>query len=103
MYDPPSIVDAIQGERCTALHGVPTHFIGVLAEVAKRRRAAGLGEGAKLEGFERLRTGIAAGAPIPIDLMKRLTREMGLTELTNAYGMSERVLAPCFYTYTDIG
>lgn len=67
---------------------MPTHFIGVLAEVEKRRQAAGLGEG-KLEGFERLRTGIAAGAPVPIDLMKRLISEMGLTELTNAYGMSE--------------
>lgn len=54
----------------------------------KRRRAAGLTQG-KLEGFERLRTGIAAGAPVPIDLMKRLINEMGLTELTNAYGMSE--------------
>ncbi|KAF8345376.1 acetyl-CoA synthetase-like protein [Amanita rubescens] len=75
VYDPPSIVEAIQDERCTALHGVPTHFIGVLAEIAKRRK--------------RLRTGIAAGAPIPIDLMKRLTREMGLTELTNAYGMTD--------------
>ncbi|KAK2461010.1 hypothetical protein APHAL10511_006951 [Amanita phalloides] len=89
VYDPPSIVDAIQGERCTALHGVPTHFIGILAEVASRRQAAGIGEGGKLEGFDRLRTGIAAGSPVPIDLMKRLINEMGLTELTNAYGMTE--------------
>lgn len=88
VFDPPAIVDTIQAERCTALHGVPTHFIGVLTEVEKRRRAAGLTRG-KLEGFERLRTGIAAGAPVPIDLMKRLINEMGLTELTNAYGMSE--------------
>jgi acyl-CoA synthetase (AMP-forming)/AMP-acid ligase II len=85
VYDPPSIVDAIQSERCTALHGVPTHFIGVLAEIEKRRGDLGCG---KLEGFDRLRTGIAAGSPIPIDLMKRLIREMGLDALTVAYGMS---------------
>lgn len=85
VYNPPAIVDAIQSERCTALHGVPTHFTGVLAEMTKRRGSSG----GKLEGFERLRTGIAAGSPIPIDLMKRLIREMGLDELTVAYGMTE--------------
>ena len=37
IFDPPSIVDAISEERCTALHGVPTHFLGVLAEVQRRR------------------------------------------------------------------
>jgi hypothetical protein len=39
-FDAPRIVDAVAAERCTALHGVPTHFLGVLAELA-RRRAAG--------------------------------------------------------------
>jgi acyl-CoA synthetase (AMP-forming)/AMP-acid ligase II len=78
--------------------------------VEKRRRAAGLTQG-KLEGFERLRTGIAAGAPVPIDLMKRLINEMGLTELTNAYGMSEcngyplsllsRHLCSCHYSTAE--
>ena len=37
LFDPPSIVDAVVQERCTALHGVPTHFLGVLAEVDRRR------------------------------------------------------------------
>ena len=37
IFDPPSIVDAVTQERCTALHGVPTHFLGVLAEVQRRR------------------------------------------------------------------
>lgn len=37
IFDPPSIVDAVAEEKCTALHGVPTHFLGVLAEVEKRR------------------------------------------------------------------
>ena len=37
VYDPAAIVDAVTEERCTALHGVPTHFLGVLAEVQRRR------------------------------------------------------------------
>lgn len=38
IYDPPSIVDAVVEEKCTALHGVPTHFLGVLSEVEKRKK-----------------------------------------------------------------
>lgn len=38
-FDPPAIVDAVVAEKCTALHGVPTHFLGVLSEVDKRRDA----------------------------------------------------------------
>jgi hypothetical protein len=40
MFDPKAIVEALVEEKCTALHGVPTHFLGVLAEV-DRRRAGG--------------------------------------------------------------
>ncbi|PPQ75996.1 hypothetical protein CVT26_005948 [Gymnopilus dilepis] len=82
-YDPPSIVDAVVAEKCTALHGVPTHFLGVLAEVEARNA-----EGQTVDTSS-LRTGIAAGSPIPIDLMKSLIEKMNLTELTNAYGMTE--------------
>jgi acyl-CoA synthetase (AMP-forming)/AMP-acid ligase II len=39
IYDPKAIVDSIIQDRCTALHGVPTHFLGVLAEVQKRQDA----------------------------------------------------------------
>jgi len=39
IYDPRAIVDAVISERCTALHGVPTHFLGVLAEVEQRQQA----------------------------------------------------------------
>lgn len=39
IFDPRAIVDALVAERCTALHGVPTHFLGVLAEVRARREA----------------------------------------------------------------
>lgn len=39
IFDPPAIVDAVVQEKCTALHGVPTHFIGVLQEIEKRQAA----------------------------------------------------------------
>ncbi|KAJ3986184.1 acyl-CoA synthetase [Lentinula detonsa] len=70
-------------EKCTALHGVPTHFLGILSEVEKRKS-----EGDVLN-LNNLRTGIAAGTTIPIDLMRRLISEMNLRDLTNAYGMTE--------------
>ncbi|KAH9962203.1 acetyl-CoA synthetase-like protein [Russula dissimulans] len=83
IYDPRAIVDAVIKERCTALHGVPTHFLGVLAEVERRQQA-----GETLD-FSRLRTGIAAGSPVPIELMKQLIAKLNLRELTIAYGMTE--------------
>ncbi|KAJ7207094.1 hypothetical protein GGX14DRAFT_500091 [Mycena pura] len=83
IFNPPAIVDAVVQERCTALHGVPTHFLGVLAEV-ERRRAAG-----ETLDMRQLRTGIAAGSPIPIELMKQLIAKLNLVDLTNAYGMTE--------------
>ncbi|KAI0371268.1 acyl-CoA synthetase [Pilatotrama ljubarskyi] len=83
IFNPPAIVDAVTQERCTALHGVPTHFLGVLAEVQRRR------EQGDLIDTRSLRTGIAAGSPIPIDLMKQLIEKLNLTELTVAYGMTE--------------
>lgn len=100
-------MDAVTQERCTALHGVPTHFLGVLAEVEKRREDGLTVDFSQLRlvlhfknpNFRKvdqglggsviiLRTGIAAGSPIPIDLMKQLISKLNLTELTNAYGMS---------------
>ncbi|EAU81427.2 acyl-CoA synthetase [Coprinopsis cinerea okayama7 len=95
IYDPAAIVDAVSKERCTALHGVPTHFLGVLAEVEKRKK-----EGEKLD-FTNLRTGIAAGSPIPIDLMRRLISQINLTELTVAYGMTETSPVSFQTTSTD--
>ncbi|KAI0646510.1 acyl-CoA synthetase [Trametes meyenii] len=83
IFSPPDIVDAVMQERCTALHGVPTHFLGVLAEVQRRHE-----EGEAVD-TRSLRTGIAAGSPIPIDLMKQLIEKLNLTELTVAYGMTE--------------
>ncbi|KAJ3762213.1 acetyl-CoA synthetase-like protein [Lentinula raphanica] len=78
-----SIVDTLVNEKCTALHGVPTHFLGILSEIEKSKSE---GEGLDLS---HLRTGIAAGTTIPIELMRRLISEMNLRDLTNAYGMTE--------------
>lgn len=68
-------LEAVHGEKCTALHGVPTMFAAELAE----RRMAGY-------KISHLRTGIAAGAPVPLQLMEDLRAEFDLQELTNTYG-----------------
>ncbi|KAJ7637134.1 hypothetical protein FB45DRAFT_789374 [Roridomyces roridus] len=83
IFDPKAIVETVVQEKCTALHGVPTHFLGVLAEV-DRRRANG-----EVFHTPQLRTGIAAGSPVPIELMKNLIEKLNLDGLTNAYGMTE--------------
>jgi len=82
-FDPVATVDALHEEQCTAIHGVPTHFLGILSELAKRRGAG------KEVNISKLRTGIAAGSPVPISLMNRLIKEMNLRDLTIAYGMTE--------------
>ncbi|EMD34787.1 hypothetical protein CERSUDRAFT_116973 [Gelatoporia subvermispora B] len=76
-------VDALVEEQCTALHGVPTHFLGILDEVRRRRESGDTVE------LSTLRTGIAAGSPIPMELMKNLIEQMNLRELTIAFGMTE--------------
>ncbi|HEY6248610.1 MAG TPA: AMP-binding protein [Candidatus Angelobacter sp.] len=77
-FDPLETLRAAAEERCTALHGVPTMFIAEL-------------EHPEFNGFDlsRLRTGIMAGSPCPIEIMKRVVREMHLSEMTIAYGLTE--------------
>ncbi len=77
-FEPLSVLETVQAERCTALHGVPTMFI---AELDHPRF--------KEFDLSRLRTGIMAGSPCPIEVMKRVIAEMNLTEVTIAYGMTE--------------
>jgi fatty-acyl-CoA synthase len=77
-FEPRSVLEAVATERCTALHGVPTMFIAELDQ----------------PDFERfdltsLRTGIMAGAPCPVELMKRVMGDMHLDQITIAYGMTE--------------
>ncbi|RAL06076.1 putative AMP-binding enzyme [Aspergillus ibericus CBS 121593] len=72
---------AVQEEKCTALYGVPTMFLEELNLLDE-------GE-VPNEGFQYLRTGIAAGSSVPAEMMKRLHKVLNLTELTICYGMTE--------------
>ncbi len=77
-FDPAATLTAVDQERCTALHGVPTMFIAELD----------LPDFDKFD-LSRLRTGIMAGSPCPIETMKRVVAKMNLHEITIAYGMTE--------------
>lgn len=77
-FDPLATMQAVHEERCTALHGVPTMFIAQLDHP----------DFAKFD-FTSLRTGIMAGAPCPIEVMKRVIKDMHMAEVTIAYGMTE--------------
>ncbi|EJD51334.1 acyl-CoA synthetase [Auricularia subglabra TFB-10046 SS5] len=81
-YDPAANLRTLVQEQCTAVHGVPTHFLGLLDELENSPP----GTQAKLS---RLRTGIAAGSPIPIELMKQLIEKLNLVDLSICYGMTE--------------
>jgi fatty-acyl-CoA synthase len=77
-FDAPSVLKAIEDERCTAVHGVPTMFIAEL-------------EHPRFKEFDltSLRTGIMAGAPCPPALMKRVMEEMHCPEILIGYGETE--------------
>ena len=77
-FDPAATLAAVAEERCTALHGVPTMFIAELDHP----------EFARFD-LSRLRTGIMAGSPCPIETMKKVVSKMHLAEITIAYGMTE--------------
>ena len=77
-FEPLAVLETVQAEACTALHGVPTMFLAEL-------------DHPEFGTFDlsSLRTGIMAGAPCPIEIMKRVTSEMHLSQVTIAYGMTE--------------
>jgi fatty-acyl-CoA synthase len=77
-FDPLATLKAVAEERCTALYGVPTMFIAQLDHP----------EFAKFD-LKSLRTGIMAGSPCPIEVMKRVQSQMNMSEVTIAYGMTE--------------
>ncbi len=77
-FEPGATLTAVGAERCSALHGVPTMFI---AELDHPEFA--------LFDLTTLRTGIMAGAPCPVEVMKRVQHEMHMHEVTIAYGMTE--------------
>jgi fatty-acyl-CoA synthase len=77
-FQPGATLAAIESERCTAVYGVPTMFIAMLEHEDYPRR-----------DLSSLRTGIMAGSPCPIELMKRISEEMGAREITIGYGQTE--------------
>src|SRR6267154_5953544 len=77
-FDPLATLETIAAERCTALHGVPTMFIAEMDHP----------DFAKFD-LSSLRTGIMAGSPCPIEVMRRAIERMHLSEITIAYGMTE--------------
>ncbi|MGB0709872.1 MAG: AMP-binding protein [Candidatus Puniceispirillaceae bacterium] len=77
-FEPLATLKAIAAEKCAALYSVPTMFLSMLDH-----------EDFSQFDISSLRTGIMAGAPCPMEVMKRVTREMNLREITIAYGMTE--------------
>lgn len=77
-FNPDEVLTTIQQERCTSLYGVPTMFIAELAHP-------------DLETFDlsSLRTGIMAGSPCPVEVMKQVISDMNMSDVTIAYGMTE--------------
>jgi len=83
-FDPLTVLETVQAEQCTALHGVPTMFI---AELDHPRFAE--------FDLSSLRTGIMAGTACPIEVMKRVVERMHLSQITIAYGMTETSPVSC--------
>jgi fatty-acyl-CoA synthase len=77
-FDPLATLETVVSERCTALYGVPTMFIAELGHPEFKRF-----------DLTSLRTGIMAGSPCPIEVMRRCVAEMNMREVTIAYGMTE--------------
>jgi fatty-acyl-CoA synthase len=77
-FEPASVLRAVQAERCTALYGVPTMFVAEL-------------EHPEFDTFDlsSLRTGVMAGAPCPIEVMKKVVARMHMRDVTICYGMTE--------------
>lgn len=77
-FDPEIVLKTIQDEKCTAVHGVPTMFVRELDHPNFSKY-----------DLSSLRTGIMAGAPCPVELMKKVVNDMGAKEITICYGMTE--------------
>jgi fatty-acyl-CoA synthase len=77
-FEPGAVLEAVAAEKCTALYGVPTMFIAELDHPQFRNY-----------DLNSLRTGVMAGAPCPVEVMKRVIADMHMREVTIAYGMTE--------------
>jgi fatty-acyl-CoA synthase len=85
-----SVLETIAAERCTALHGVPTMFIAVLEH-----------PDFDLYDLSSLRTGIMAGAPCPVHVMKQVMQRMHMHQITICYGMTETSPVSCQSSVND--
>lgn len=77
-FDPLAVLQTVEAEKCTGLHGVPTMFIAILGH-----------PDFKAFDLSSLRTGIMAGSPCPIEVMRKVIHDMHQSEITIAYGMTE--------------
>jgi fatty-acyl-CoA synthase len=77
-FEPDAVLKAVEYERCTSLYGVPTMFIAELASPDFKRR-----------DLSSLRTGIIAGASVPMELMRRVIADMHMEQVVIGYGMTE--------------
>jgi len=89
-FDPAATLAALAEERCTSLYGVPTMFIAELAD-----------PGFEGHDLSSLRTGIMAGSPCPVEVMKQVVTRMGMEEVTICYGMTETSPVSTQTTATD--
>lgn len=77
-FDPVKVLETVEGEKCTAVHGVPTMFIAELEEINNKKY-----------NTSSLRTGVMAGSPCPIEVMKKVINVMGASEICIVYGQTE--------------
>ncbi|MGP1908502.1 AMP-binding protein [Metabacillus sp. JX24] len=89
-FDPDLVLQTVQKEKCTGLHGVPTMFIAELNS-----------PNFKKYDLSTLRTGIMAGSTCPIEVMKKVMNDMGMSEITIAYGQTESSPVITQTTVTD--
>ena len=90
VYSPVKVMDALQNEKCTAFHGVPTMFIGMLEHPDFEKY-----------DFSHMRTGIMAGSPCPIKVMEQVVEKMNMREITITYGQTEASPATTMTTTDD--
>jgi fatty-acyl-CoA synthase len=89
-FDPLAVLETVAKEQCTALHGVPTMFIAELSHPDFSKFDLGS-----------LRTGIMAGSPCPVEIMKRVNDLMNMKEVTIAYGQTEASPVITMTPYND--
>jgi fatty-acyl-CoA synthase len=77
-FSPTATLDALERERCTTLYGVPTMFVAMLEDPSLKGR-----------DLSSLRSGIMAGSPCPIEVMRKVLHDIGCREITIAYGQTE--------------